>query len=126
MPNERTGYGRFGWWHPDGYVIYADGDTSAWPEDLVDHEVPGLKYSPGLDWWYLAYDQDRAHGHLYYDPERGGLVNSVTGELHGQWANDYVITYELVREGSGGRHSFYRVVCTPGPDFDENVGFDYT
>jgi hypothetical protein len=100
-----TSWGETAWWSAAGWIIYANGEKSAWPPGLSEADGLGVRTDGTPGRGYRQFVPSRGGGHLYYAPQVGQLINSKTGDVHAvvnphsinpNFQQSYIITLTLI------------------------------
>jgi hypothetical protein len=120
---------RFGFYNPDGWVLWASGYSEAAPADIVEVQVGFLWHSVQMDSYFYRFGVVARGGSCYYDPETGAARNSsgvsyvMVGIPYIAGDGDVGYTVEWINEGPrpGGVQNRWRVLAHVLP---LGLGFD--
>jgi hypothetical protein len=72
------------WWHPAGWVLFANGETTAWPAGLSEPDGDGNRSwfgdrGDGVSWHWgvFPFSETLAHGRIYWRSDLNSLWNPV-------------------------------------------------
>jgi hypothetical protein len=71
-----TTFTLWGFYHPDGWVLWPTGYTETAPADIEHHAGDRYWFSPSLGAAFYEWEFMRPGGNVYYDPEIGFARNS--------------------------------------------------